>query len=98
MVRITDEELKCKLKKPLQLLIDNQSAINLARNHVSHGRSKHIETRFHFIREQVMNGKIEVVHCPTRDQIANGFTNAIKLDRFEALREKLGIVCAEVMD
>jgi hypothetical protein len=86
------KELKCKLKKPLHLLIDNKSAINLARNPVSHGRSKHIETRFHFIREQVMNGKIEVVHCPTHDQMADGFTKAVKLDRFEALRECLGIV------
>jgi hypothetical protein len=39
-----------------------------------------------------MNGKIEVVHCPTHDQMADGFTKAVKLDRFEALRECLGIV------
>jgi KUP system potassium uptake protein len=89
-------ELKCKLKLPLQLLIDNKFAINLARNPVSHGRSKHIETRFHFIREQVMNGKIDVVHCPTHDQIADALTKAIKLDRFEVLREYLGVV--KIMD
>ncbi|KAK2443673.1 putative mitochondrial protein [Trifolium repens] len=89
-------ELKCQLKLPLKLLVDNKSAINLARNPVSHGRSKHIETRFHFIREQVLNGKIEVVHCPTHDQIADALTKAIKLDRFEALRESLGVV--KIMD
>ncbi|MCH80525.1 copia-type polyprotein [Trifolium medium] len=92
------DELKCNLKKPLQLLIDNKSAINLARNPVSHGRSKHIETRFHFIREQVVNGKIEVVHCPTQDQLVDGFTKSVKLDRFETLREKLGIVNIDLMD
>jgi hypothetical protein len=85
-------ELKCQLQLPLQLLIDNQSAINLARNPVSHGRSKHIETRFHFIREQVMNGKIDMVHCSTHDQVADALTKAVKLDRFEALRECLGVV------
>jgi hypothetical protein len=85
-------ELKCDLVKPVQLLIDNQSAINLAKNPVSHGRSKHIETRFHFLREQVISGKIEVLHCPTKEQLADGFTKAIKLDRFEELRESLGIV------
>jgi hypothetical protein len=40
--------------------IDNKSAISLAMNPISQGRSKHIETRFHFIREQVTNGMIEV--------------------------------------
>ncbi|MCI59166.1 copia protein, partial [Trifolium medium] len=66
------------------------------KNPVAHGRSKHIETRFHFIREQVVNGKIEAVYCPTQAQLADGFTKAIKLDRFEGLRDKLGIV--EIMD
>ncbi|KHN31948.1 Copia protein, partial [Glycine soja] len=84
-------ELKCKLQKPQKLLIDNRSAINLAKNPVSHGRSKHIETRFHFIREQVMSGRIELVYCPTQDQLADGFTKALKLDRFEELRRKLGL-------
>jgi hypothetical protein len=41
-----------------------------------------------------INGRIEkVLHCPTKDQLADGFTKAIKLDRFDALREGLGIVC-----
>jgi hypothetical protein len=50
------KELKCELHKQLKLMIDNKSAVSLAKNSISHGRSKHIETRFHFIREQVMNG------------------------------------------
>ncbi|CAJ2645779.1 unnamed protein product [Trifolium pratense] len=45
--------------------------------------SKHIATRFHFIREQVTNGMIEVQYCPTEVQLADGFTKAVKLDRFE---------------
>jgi hypothetical protein len=86
------KELKVEVSKPLKLLIDNKSAIRLAKNPISHGRSKHIETRYHFIREQVMNGNIEVVYCPTEDQLADGFTKALKLDRFEALRNRLGMV------
>jgi hypothetical protein len=92
------KELECDLKKPLQLLIDNRYVINLAKNPVAHGRSKHIETRFHFIREQVVNGKIEVVHCPTQNQLADGLTKVVKLDRFEVLRDKLGIVSVEVSE
>ncbi|CAJ2637748.1 unnamed protein product [Trifolium pratense] len=54
--------------------------------------SKHIATRFHFIREQVTNGMIEVQYCPTEVQLADGFTKAVKLDRFEFLRRSLGLV------
>jgi transposase InsO family protein len=88
------KELKCEVQKPLKLMIDNKSAISLAKNPISHGRSKHIETRFHFIREQVVNGNIEVVYCPTEIQFADGFTKAVKLDRFEFLRKKLGLIFA----
>jgi len=52
------KELKCEVKKPLKLNIDNKSAIKLAKNPIAHGKSKHIETRFHFIREQVTKGMI----------------------------------------
>ena len=43
------KELKSKGKKPIQFFVDNKSAINLANNPDSHGRSKHIETKFHFL-------------------------------------------------
>jgi hypothetical protein len=85
------KELKCETSKPLLLRIDNKSAISLAKNPISHGRSKHIETKYHFIREQVSNGVIEVQYCPTELQLADGFTKALKLERFEFLRRQLGI-------
>ncbi|MCI09298.1 cationic amino acid transporter 1-like, partial [Trifolium medium] len=53
------KELKCESAKPLILRIDNKSAINLTKNPISHGRSKHVDTRFHFIIEQVTNGVVE---------------------------------------
>jgi len=84
-------ELKCEVMKPLTLKIDNKSSISPAKNPISHGRSKHIETRFHFIREQVTNGMIELHYCPTELQLADGFTKAVKLDRFEFLRENLRV-------
>jgi len=85
------KELKCEVMRPLTLKIDNKSAISLAKNPISHGRSKHIEIRFHFIREQVTNGMIELYYCPTELQLAVGFTKAMKLDIFEFLRKELGV-------
>jgi hypothetical protein len=45
-----------------------------------------------------VNGKIEVVHCSTQNQLADGLTKVVKLDRFEVLRDKLGIVSVEVSE
>lgn len=44
------DELKIEYKKLVQLLVDNKSATSLSKNPVSHGRSKHIETKFHYLR------------------------------------------------
>ena len=47
------EELGVVTTDAVKLLVDSKSAIDLAKNPVSHGRSKHIETKFHFLRDQV---------------------------------------------
>ncbi|CAJ2646460.1 unnamed protein product [Trifolium pratense] len=85
------KELKIDVKKPITLQIDNQSAINLAKNPVLHGRSKHIEAIFHFLREQVNQGSLEVIHCATGSQVADIMTKSLKVDRFLNLRNSLGV-------
>ena len=57
--------------------IDNQSAIALTRNPVFHGKSKHIHKRYHFIRECVENGQVEVEHVPGEEQKADILTKAL---------------------
>ena len=47
------EEMEVKVKKPLMLQTDNKSSINLANNLILHGRSKHIDVMFHFLREKI---------------------------------------------
>ncbi|XP_050915370.1 secreted RxLR effector protein 161-like [Lathyrus oleraceus] len=89
------KELRCEVMKPLILRIDNKSSISLAKNPISHGRSKHIDTRFYFIREKMSNGMIEVQYCPTEVQLVDDFTKALKLDRFEFLRRKLGVISVQ---
>jgi len=86
------KELNCVVKKPLKLKIDNRSTINLAKNPKSHGKSKNIETRFHLIKEQVTKRMIEVEYCPIEAQLADGFTKALKIDKFTCLRDKLGLI------
>lgn len=73
------------------IMCDNSSTIKLSKNPVMHGRSKHIDVRFHFLRELTKDGEVELVHCGTQDQLADWMTKPLKLDAFQKLREKLGI-------
>ncbi|CAL0335161.1 unnamed protein product [Lupinus luteus] len=85
-------EISIDVKRPVQLRIDNMSAINLSRNPVSHGRSKHIEVRFHFLRDLVNKERVEVLHCNTEEQLADGLTKALKPEKVAELRKKIGLV------
>ncbi|PNX87495.1 hypothetical protein L195_g043584, partial [Trifolium pratense] len=81
--------------KPMRLNVDNKSAISLAKNPIAHGRSKHIETKYHFLRDQVNKEKLTVVHRRTNVQVEDILTKSLRADRFKELRNMLGIVKAE---
>ncbi|GJU57795.1 retrovirus-related pol polyprotein from transposon TNT 1-94 [Tanacetum coccineum] len=70
---------------------DNKSAIALCCNNVQHSRSKHIDIRFHFIKEQVENGVVELYFVNTEYQLADIFTKALCRERIEFLINKLGM-------
>ncbi|GJT96479.1 hypothetical protein Tco_1091997 [Tanacetum coccineum] len=66
----------------IPLYCDSQSAIAISCNPVQHSRTKHIHTRYHFIKEQVENGIIELYFVRTEYQLADMFTKALPEDRF----------------
>lgn len=70
---------------------DNQGAIHLARDPVAHKRVKHIEIRYHFIRDKVESGEIILEYCPTNDMVADIFTKALSRDKFQRFRGELGL-------
>ncbi|GJW71573.1 hypothetical protein Tco_0128490 [Tanacetum coccineum] len=70
---------------------DNKSAIALCCNNVQHSRSKHIDIRFHFIKEHVENGVIELYFVNMEYQLADIFTKALGRERIEFLINKLGM-------
>lgn len=76
---------------PVILYIDNKSAIDLAKNPVFHGRSKHIHVRYHFIRECVERGDIVLKHVASEKQKADILTKALTTIKFERMRSLLGI-------
>ncbi|CAL5022892.1 unnamed protein product [Urochloa decumbens] len=84
-------ELTGEEPEPIMLYVDNKSAIELMKNPVFHGRSKHIDTRFHFIRECIEKGLIIVKHVRTEDQRADILTKALPRVKFREMRELLGV-------
>ena len=59
-----------------------------------HSCSKHIDLRFHFLRELTKAGTVELVYCGTQEQLVDAMTKPPKLDVFLKLRASLG-VCSE---
>nr|GEZ69869.1 copia protein [Tanacetum cinerariifolium] len=77
----------------IPLYCDSQSAITISCNPVQHSHTKHIHTRYHFIKEQVKNGIIELYFVRTEYQLADMFTKALTEDRFKYLVKRIGMRC-----
>ena len=73
-------------------MCDNQSAIRLVKNPELHQRTKHIDTRFHFIRQHYEAKDIDILYIPTEKQLADPFTKPLPNPRFSTLRDAAGIV------
>ena len=78
--------------------IDNMSAINLAKNPIAHGRSKHIKMRFHYLQEQVANGKMNLEYYRTENQIANIMTKGVQVEVFRRLRAMMNVDSLDTMN
>ena len=71
---------------------DNTSAINISKNLVQHSRTKHIDIRHHFLRDNVEKNLIKLGFINTELQIADIFTKPLCRERFEILKSKLGMM------
>lgn len=76
---------------PVIIYVDNKSTIDLSKNPVSHGRSKHIDIRFHFIRDCIERGDILVKYVKTGEQKADVLTKPMFTKKFEEMRGLLGV-------
>ncbi|XP_073220735.1 secreted RxLR effector protein 161-like [Cicer arietinum] len=84
-------KLELRRNNAVKMKIDNKSAIDLARHPSVHRTSKHIETRFYFLRDQVMKGNIKLKHCNTNYQKTDILTKSLKRVKFEEMKIKLGL-------
>jgi hypothetical protein len=71
---------------------DNQSCVKLSENLVFHDKSKHIEIKYHYIRDMVQRKEVHVQYLSTHEQVADVFTKPLARTKFEYFRERLGLV------
>nr|GEX71194.1 retrovirus-related Pol polyprotein from transposon TNT 1-94 [Tanacetum cinerariifolium] len=72
---------------------DSNAAIAISCYPVQHSRTKHIDVRYHFIKENVEKGIVELFFVGTEYQLADLFTKALPVERFQYLVRRLGMRC-----
>jgi hypothetical protein len=75
----------------LVILEDNQSCIKMTKNPVNHGRAKHIDIKYHHIRDEVKSGGVEVEYCSTAKMLADLLTKGLPGPRHQELTKALGL-------
>lgn len=76
----------------LVVYCDNSSAIDISKNHVQHSKTKHIEIRYHFIRDLVERKIVALEYILTEHQNADIFTKPLDRSKFETLRQVIGVI------
>ena len=75
----------------VELKVDNNSALALAKNPVFHERSKDIRIKYHFIRDCLEDGSIKASHIATTDQLADILTKSLGKTKFQEMSERIGL-------
>ena len=74
---------------------DNQSTIALVKNQSTHGRTKHVDIKYHFVRDYVEARRVKLLYYPTEDMLADMFTKGLSTKLFEKLCQLAGIVALD---
>jgi hypothetical protein len=80
-----------ELYGPQIIFADNQGAIKLSKNPLYHNRTKHIDVKYHFIRESTQKGLIQLVYIPTGEMVADILTKSLPRDRHQKHMRSMGI-------
>lgn len=79
------KDMDHSFEQTIKVFEDNQGAIRLAKNPVNIQRSKHVDIKYHFIRNNVLQGKIVLMYCSNEDMVADVFTKSSTRTEIENL-------------
>ena len=88
LASLLQELLGSSSRETVKIFADNQGAISLTKNPVHHSRSKHIDIKYHYIRENVTNKNIDIVYVPSEHNVADIMTKSlakVKLRKFVSM-------------
>jgi hypothetical protein len=78
-------------QKGVELFEDNEASINMSKNPQEYKRTRHIQFRYHFLRDLIKQGQIRLTHCPTANQLADIFTKGVSSTRLQELLPRIGM-------
>lgn len=78
-------------KEETEFWIDTKSAIAIAKNLMQHGRTEHIDIKFHFMRSLINEGIVILKHCSTDEQQTDILTKPLCVQKHNLLRARLGV-------
>lgn len=76
---------------PTEIWCDNKAAIAMTKNPAFHSRTKHIDIRYHFIRDLVVGGILSLKFCGTNDQVADVLTKSLPRNKHDFFRLQMGV-------
>lgn len=86
------EDMRVEFEEPLPIMVDKTSEISISKNLALHSKTKHIPIKYHSLREQVVSKFVKLEYIASSEQVEDIFTKPLPRDKFEYLREKMGIV------
>jgi hypothetical protein len=84
-------DLQQKQKGATKIFCDNKATISMTKNPTFHSRTKHIDIRYHFIRDLVAKEEISLEYCSTQGQLADVLTKALSKEKFCYFRDLFGV-------
>ena len=82
-------EMNVNVKMPISIYTDNQAAIKIAQHDIEHDRTKHIDIKYHFIRDEINNKQVAINWIRTERQVADVFTKTLSSPSFINHRNRL---------
>lgn len=79
------------VQNPVQIFEDNQSCIKMLDQNAGLKRSKHVDTKFHFVRDLAEKHDINVTYCPSADMLADMLTKPLNRVKLEDIRGRIGL-------
>lgn len=89
---LIEEIVGTKISKQLNIFEDNQACIKMTGNPVNHGRAKHIDIKYHFLREKVADGFLKLTYKESNEMLADLLTKGLPKERHNYLTHKLGVM------